>query len=207
MADDARHTTRRRPRRRPRRRVEQHDRQQQVRTGADVADGDRQRATRSKPDADARTRSTGSPRSRRRRVGRGRHPTRGFPTRLPPASTSDVRRRRPPWRAAAMSASRSRMSMVSRPWMVDSAPELRFTLAVTLDAVVGAAGGGVIHRLAGRVVAEEPRRGDAGDMAEAGAVAGFGRRQQRLDTGMGAVGDLDALGRRGQPPVLGARPR
>ena len=88
--------------------------------------------------------------------------------------------------------------------MVDSAPELRFTTPSTFDAVVGAARGGVIHRLAGRVVAEEPRRGDAGDVTEAGTVGRLRpTRQQRLDTGMGAVGDLHAFGRRGQPPVLG----
>ena len=92
--------------------------------------------------------------------------------------------------------------MVSSPWIVDSAPELRFTTPSAVDAVVGAAGGRVVHRLAGRVVAEEPRSGDAGDVAEAGPVACLGRRQQRLDAGVGAVGDLDAFGRRRQPPVL-----
>ena len=93
--------------------------------------------------------------------------------------------------------------MVSRPWIVDSAPELRFTVPSRGDAVVRAAGGGVVHRLAGRVVAEEPGCGDAGDLAEAGPVSGFGRRQQRLHAGVSTVGDLDAVGRRGEPPVLG----
>ena len=106
-------------------------------------------------------------------------------------------------RPARTSGCASRASMVSRPWIVDSAPELRLTTPSAGDPVEGDAGGRVVGRGAGRVGAEEPGGHDAGEVVGHVARAAAGG-DQRLHARVGAVGDLGGVGAGRQPAVVRA---
>ena len=91
---------------------------------------------------------------------------------------------------------------------MDSAPELWLTSPVAGDAVERPAGGRVVHRLAGGVGAEVPRRHDPGEAVRGLVVpVGVGRGEQRLQPRVGAVGDLRGVAAGGQPAVVRATRR
>ena len=98
----------------------------------------------------------------------------------------------------------SRASIVSRPWIVLSAPLLRLIRAVDLEPVERHPGRRVVHRLARAVGAEEPGRLHPGEVEPEPRAAGVGDREQRLHPGVDAVRDLHAVGGRGLPAVVGA---
>jgi len=83
-----------------------------------------------------------------------------------------------------------------RPWMVDSASLLLFHRAVCLDTVPGDAGGRVVDRCAGSVLAEEPTGGDTGQLPDPGSAGCRSDSDKALHPGISAVGDLGGGTRR-----------
>ena len=82
-------------------------------------------------------------------------------------------------------------------------PGVVVDLARAGDPVVGHPGGGVVHRLTGRVGAEVPSGHDPGEAERSIPAARVRRREQRLQARVGAVRDLRGVAPGRHPAVVG----